>query len=75
MSGVIHWCWGFAAGVRVKNAHDEWITPETDAHRTSVYGSGNELLNRWHPDHAALRRGLVDARLLDRENGVYRRTT
>ncbi|MEU4194317.1 DUF2087 domain-containing protein [Kribbella sp. NPDC026611] len=30
-----------------------------------------EILNRWHPDHAALRRGLVDARLLDRENSVY----
>ncbi|MBP2352974.1 hypothetical protein JOF29_004057 [Kribbella aluminosa] len=35
----------------------------------------NELLNRWHPDHAALRRGLVDARLLQRENSVYTRTT
>ncbi|MFD7155137.1 DUF2087 domain-containing protein [Kribbella sp. NPDC059898] len=35
----------------------------------------NELLNRWHPDHAALRRGLVDARLLDRTNSIYTRTT
>jgi hypothetical protein len=31
----------------------------------------NEILNRWHPDHAALRRQLVDARLLDRADGVY----
>ncbi|NIK59680.1 DUF2087 domain-containing protein [Kribbella shirazensis] len=34
----------------------------------------NELLNRFHPDHAALRRGLVDAGLLTRENSVYTRT-
>jgi hypothetical protein len=33
----------------------------------------NEILNRWHPDHAALRRQLVDARLLDRENSIYTR--
>jgi hypothetical protein len=33
----------------------------------------NELLNRWHPDHAALRRGLVDARLLTRVDAVYTR--
>ncbi|GAA1565282.1 hypothetical protein GCM10009804_22470 [Kribbella hippodromi] len=33
----------------------------------------NEILNRWHPDHAALRRELVDARLLNRENSVYTR--
>ncbi|MFK4085324.1 DUF2087 domain-containing protein [Kribbella sp. NPDC020789] len=33
----------------------------------------NELLHRWHPDHAALRRNLVDARLLTRDAGIYRR--
>jgi hypothetical protein len=33
----------------------------------------NEILNRFHPDHAALRRHLVDARLLERSNGVYTR--
>ncbi|MDX2970101.1 DUF2087 domain-containing protein [Kribbella solani] len=33
----------------------------------------NEILNRWHPDHAALRRELIEARLLDRENSVYTR--
>jgi len=31
----------------------------------------NEILNRWHPDHAALRRQLVDARLLERSNSIY----
>lgn len=34
----------------------------------------NTLLNHWHPDHAALRRELVDARLLTRTNSIYRRT-
>lgn len=33
----------------------------------------NEILNRWHPDHAALRRELVDARLLNRADSVYTR--
>jgi hypothetical protein len=33
----------------------------------------NEILHRWHPDHAALRRELVDARLLDRDNSIYTR--
>jgi ADP-ribose pyrophosphatase YjhB (NUDIX family) len=32
------------------------------------------LLRAWHPDHAALRRYLVDAGLLTREDGVYRRS-
>jgi hypothetical protein len=33
----------------------------------------NEILNRWHPDHATLRRRLVDARLLTRTDAIYRR--
>lgn len=31
----------------------------------------NELLGRYHPDHASLRRHLVDEGLLDREGGEY----
>jgi hypothetical protein len=34
----------------------------------------NALLAVWHPDHAALRRYLVDEGLLSREGGVYWRT-
>lgn len=34
----------------------------------------NTVLNTWHPDHAALRRLLVDSRLLTRTNGIYHRT-
>lgn len=33
----------------------------------------NEMLNAWHPDHAALRRYLVDEGLMARENSVYHR--
>jgi hypothetical protein len=33
----------------------------------------NETLRLFHGDHASLRRYLVDAGLLERENGVYRR--
>ncbi|HEX6871052.1 MAG TPA: DUF2087 domain-containing protein [Micromonosporaceae bacterium] len=31
----------------------------------------NALLRAWHPDHAALRRYLVDEQLLTRDQGVY----
>jgi hypothetical protein len=33
----------------------------------------NEILNTWHPDHAALRRHMVDDGLLARDNSVYQR--
>ena len=35
----------------------------------------NEILDRWHPDHATLRRRLVDAGLLTRTNAIYTRPT
>jgi hypothetical protein len=34
----------------------------------------NELLQRHHPDHAYLRRLLVDSGLMERKTGIYRRT-
>ena len=34
----------------------------------------NQLLNRFHPDHAALRRYLVDEQFLTREGGRYWRS-
>ncbi|TWD84126.1 hypothetical protein FB561_5301 [Kribbella amoyensis] len=33
----------------------------------------NEILNQWHPDHAQLRRCLVDAGLMTRTDSIYRR--
>jgi hypothetical protein len=34
----------------------------------------NEILKRFHPDHASLRRYLVDEGLLSRERGIYWRS-
>jgi len=34
----------------------------------------NAILNSWHPDHATLRRQLVDYGFLTRDNSLYRRT-
>jgi hypothetical protein len=34
----------------------------------------NDVLNRFHPDHAALRRYLVENQFLAREDGVYWRS-
>ncbi len=34
----------------------------------------NEILQRFHPDHAALRRYLVENHFLTREEGVYWRS-
>lgn len=34
----------------------------------------NEILQRFHPDHAALRRYLVENGFLDREHAVYWRS-
>ena len=35
----------------------------------------NDLLRRSHPDHAMLRRYLIDHALLERDHGVYWRPT
>jgi len=34
----------------------------------------NAVLRAWHPDHAALRRYLVDEGLMSREKGIYWRS-
>jgi len=34
----------------------------------------NEILKRYHPDSAELRRGMIDHQLMQREHGVYWRT-
>lgn len=52
----------------------EYIVQSFEVGRRYPESEVNELLNRWHPDHAALRRGLVDATLLVRENSIYTRT-
>ncbi|RZT17271.1 hypothetical protein EV649_4809 [Kribbella sp. VKM Ac-2569] len=51
----------------------EYLVQSFEVGRPYPESEVNEILNRWHPDHAALRRGLVDATLLVRENSIYTR--
>ncbi|TDD19447.1 DUF2087 domain-containing protein [Kribbella turkmenica] len=49
----------------------EHIVASFEPGRSYPEAEVNEVLHRWHPDHAALRRELVDARLLSRADNVY----
>ena len=51
----------------------EYLAGTFEPNRDYPESELNTLLNNWHPDHAALRRELVDARLLVRTNSIYRR--
>ncbi|MEU8226730.1 DUF2087 domain-containing protein [Kribbella sp. NPDC048915] len=51
----------------------EYLVQDFEVGRAYPEAEVNEMLNRRHADHAALRRGLVDARLLERANSVYTR--
>lgn len=51
----------------------EHIVASFEPGRSYPESEVNEILNDWHPDHAALRRELVDARLLTRANSIYTR--
>lgn len=51
----------------------EYLVQSFEPGRDYPEAEVNDILNRWHPDHAALRRQLVDARLLNRENSIYTR--
>ncbi len=52
----------------------EYLVATFDPGRDYPEPEVNTLLNHWHPDHAALRRELIEARLLTRTNSIYRRT-
>ena len=49
----------------------EYIVNSFEPGRSYPESEVNEILNRWHPDHAALRRELVDAGLLSRSDSIY----
>jgi hypothetical protein len=51
----------------------EYLVESFEAGRDYPESEVNAILNNWYPDHAALRRLLVDARLLTRRNSIYRR--
>ena len=53
----------------------EYLVQSFESGRTYSEPEVNALLNAFHPDHATLRRQLVDARLLTRTNNRYTRPT
>lgn len=53
----------------------EYLVNSFDPGRNYPEAEVNEILNTWHPDHAALRRLLVDSGLLSRVDGIYHRPT
>ena len=51
----------------------EWLADKFETGVEYPERTVNELLQRHHPDHAYLRRLLVDHGLMERNHGVYRR--
>lgn len=49
----------------------EYLAAGFEPGRSYPESEVNDILNRWHPDHAALRRELVDAGLLSRADSIY----
>ena len=50
------------------------LAQEFEPGRTYTEREVNEVLNGYHPDHAALRRYLVENQFLTREDAVYWRS-
>ncbi|MCP5100102.1 MAG: metalloregulator ArsR/SmtB family transcription factor [Chloroflexi bacterium] len=48
-----------------------WIVQKIERDRRYPEQELNQLLNNLHPDHASLRRYLVDFKLMQRERGIY----
>ncbi|MEV5961094.1 DUF2087 domain-containing protein [Kribbella sp. NPDC051952] len=49
----------------------EYLVTGFEPGRSYPESEVNEILNRWHDDHAALRRQLVEAGLLSRTDSIY----
>jgi hypothetical protein len=49
----------------------EWLANRFEPGRTYAEAEANRLLREAHPDHAALRRYLVDEGFLERRDGIY----
>jgi DNA-binding transcriptional ArsR family regulator len=48
-----------------------WIVQQIEPDKQYPEQELNQLLNTFHPDHASLRRYLVDYKLMQRESGIY----
>lgn len=53
----------------------DWLVQKFDENSAYPEAEVNEIINRYHPDHATLRRLLVDFGYMTREQGIYRRVT
>lgn len=51
-----------------------WLVRQFEEGRTYTEAEVNEIIKRYHPDTATLRRELVGEKLMARERGVYWRT-
>lgn len=48
-----------------------WLVTKFEMNATYTEKEVSERLKQYHPDYAALRRYLVETRLMQRENGIY----
>ena len=51
----------------------EYLVNSFETGRSYTEPEVNAILNAWHPDHAALRRQMVDYQLLTRTDSIYHR--
>jgi hypothetical protein len=52
----------------------QWLVVKFETGRRYPEREINEIIQRHHPDHASLRRFMVDQGLMQREKGIYWRT-
>jgi len=48
-----------------------WLADQFEFDRRYPEKELNEVIKRYHPDYASLRRYMIEAKLMQRENGVY----
>jgi hypothetical protein len=51
-----------------------WLVEQFELERRYPERELNEIIKRYHPDFATLRRHLIDHGLMERENNIYWRT-
>jgi hypothetical protein len=51
-----------------------WLAEHFERGRAYPEREVNEVISRHHPDYATLRRELIGLGLMEREDGIYRRT-
>ncbi len=49
----------------------KWLAAQFEPGVRYPEAAVNEIIQRYHPDYATLRREMVDNRLMQRENGIY----